>query len=328
MSRFQILSSWMMLHASVALFVACSSAGGPAPSFAMRNARVTDAIIARDLAYFDSLATAWRSGEGGERAAAYAMLAKNAYERNEAGALTQQLLNAAQRPAAMASLNRSRRPDLWRQLDSVSTRTLSAEQQITALQLEVALLRSQYEVLGAPSCEVWEKEAEQLAAQLRFIPPQRPTPPLIPAPAPDPVRATPKAPDALRAVPSRVHFALDRSTLAAASRQVLDALVDSLARYPEVSIVLEGHTDSRASDTYNEALSRRRAEAVRDYLLSKGIAASRLRIAALGESQLETSERDVRELARNRRVYFRLFAPDGREIPVLQQLDDLQLERR
>jgi outer membrane protein OmpA-like peptidoglycan-associated protein len=67
---------------------------------------------------------------------------------------------------------------------------------------------------------------------------------------------------------------------------------------------------------------------VRDYLTTKGIASSRLRIDALGETQLDTKEGSVVELARNRRVTLRYFAPDGQEIPALQQLDDLQLERR
>lgn len=328
MYRLKTLPLRLVLTAMTVHVVGCSSAGRPVPSFAMRDARLTDAVIARDIAHFDSLAVAWRSETDGNRASSYAMLARNAYERNETGLLIQKLLNGAHQTAAAASLDRSRRPDLWQYLDSMATKPLLAEQRVTAVKLEIALLRAQYEVLGAPSCAVWEKEAEQLAAQLRFIPPERPTPPVIPAPEPEPVPVEPKAPSELRAVPSRVHFALDKSVLAVASRHVLDALVDSLARYPDVTIVLEGHTDSRASIGYNEALSRRRAVAVRDYLLQKGISESRLRIEALGESRLDTGERDVRELARNRRVSLRYFAPDGREIPALLRLDDLQLERR
>jgi outer membrane protein OmpA-like peptidoglycan-associated protein len=125
-----------------------------------------------------------------------------------------------------------------------------------------------------------------------------------------------------------VHFALDRHDLAPASRNVLAALVDSLRYFPTVQIVLEGHTDLRASVEYNLALSRRRTLSVKSYLELLGIDPSRIRIVAQGKSQLRTTGTDPLAHARNRRVQLRYFTPDGRELEATQLLDDLQLESR
>ncbi len=151
----------------------------------------------------------------------------------------------------------------------------------------------------------------------------RPRPAAVP-PAPQPA---PRAPETLSGVPSRVHFALNRHDLAPRTQQVLDALVKAVAAFPEVTIVLEGNTDQRGSVEYNQALSKRRAESVRSFLLSRGIADARISIRVLGKSNLESADNSVVQLARNRRVMIRYFAPDGREIPAVSQVDDLQLEK-
>jgi len=62
----------------------------------------------------------------------------------------------------------------------------------------------------------------------------------------------------------------------AASVQILDEAVDTLKRYPNVRVEVDGHTDSVGSDAYNQKLSERRAKGVYDYLTSHGIDASRL----------------------------------------------------
>jgi outer membrane protein OmpA-like peptidoglycan-associated protein len=285
-----------------------------------RSGRTSDEVIAADLARFDSLA-AQRVG----RAGIYVQLAREAYEKNEAGPLSEQLLAAS----GGAAVVRSGRAPLWALLDSVYARpTVTDDQRQEALGFEAALLRAQHPILGAPSCAEWEQRAEAMAVALRVVPPAPQPPPRAVEKALPPPVMSPLPPAELRGVPSRVHFALDRSELSPRSRQVLDALVDSLGVFPMVNVALEGHTDRRASVAYNDALSRRRAVAVQQYLIRRGVSASRITIAARGKAQLEREATGVVDHARNRRVMFRFLGADGKEIPATEQLDDLQLERK
>ena len=338
-----ILAPRHVVAATLALScAACTPAAQPGARFTPLAARTSDAVITKDLARFDSAASALapRASDAPAarlaraRAASYVSLARDAYERNDDGTLTALLLAQSQAPAAGA-LAHARRPDLWALLDSAAAvPSIAAQHAPQLVALETALLRAQYEVLGAPRCNEWEATAVTLAADIRRIPPP---PPPAPAPAPAPPTPAPApaaapaprvAPKELHGVPSRVHFALDKSELAPASRRVLDALLDSLTAFPTVRVVLEGNTDQRGSVEYNAALSRRRALSVQGYLVSKGLDAGRISIKALGKSQLETTEMEVTSLARNRRVLVRYFAPDGREIPAVSQLDDLQVEKK
>jgi outer membrane protein OmpA-like peptidoglycan-associated protein len=67
----------------------------------------------------------------------------------------------------------------------------------------------------------------------------------------------------------------------------LENIVDVLRKHPTMVIKIESHTDSRGSDRYNMKLSDRRAKSTRDYLLSRGIAPSRIESAiGYGETQL------------------------------------------
>ena len=62
----------------------------------------------------------------------------------------------------------------------------------------------------------------------------------------------------------------------AESVQILDEAVDTLKRYPNVRVEVDGHTDSMGTDAYNQKLSERRAKGVYDYLIAHGVDASRL----------------------------------------------------
>jgi outer membrane protein OmpA-like peptidoglycan-associated protein len=296
-------------------------------SFTPRAQRLSDEVIAQDEARFDSLMTAAR---GNPRREAYVSLAREAYERNDDGTLSALLLAAA-RDSVKA--DRTRAPQLWALVDSArGERSARA----TMVDLETALIRAQYPLLGAPTCDAWAARAATIAQTLRqslrsvpmvaVVPQPAPPPVVAPTPAPAPPPAANAAPRELRGIPSMVHFGLNLHNLSVDSRRVLDVLVDSLRSFPEVRIVLEGHTDPRASAAYNDALSRRRSTSVQSYLLGKGIAAPRIEIVAKGKSALQTEQTDVRSMAVNRRVQLRYFAPDGREIQALQLLDDLQLE--
>lgn len=83
-----------------------------------------------------------------------------------------------------------------------------------------------------------------------------------------------------------IFFDLDKATLRDASTAELNRLIKLMNDVPTLKIELGGHTDSQGSDSYNQALSEKRAKAVVDYLTAKGIAANRLESAGYGETQL------------------------------------------
>ncbi len=99
-----------------------------------------------------------------------------------------------------------------------------------------------------------------------------------------------------------VHFASDSSVLTSEARSMLDSALRKIRYSSGLQIDVVGHTDSRLSDSYNQALSERRARAVVDYLISRGIPASSLNARGMGERSPVASN-DTREgRARNRRV--------------------------
>ena len=138
-----------------------------------------------------------------------------------------------------------------------------------------------------------------------------------PPPEPEPIR--------LR-VPRNVHFALDQSNISPASAQILDQIAEAMTTYPSLVVELRGHTDPRASDAYNQALSERRALAARDYLVRQGIASERMRIIPLGESQRRTTGNTRLDYARDRRVEFEFSDTQGVEIIFEAVETDLQIE--
>jgi peptidoglycan-associated lipoprotein len=92
--------------------------------------------------------------------------------------------------------------------------------------------------------------------------------------------------DFLRSVPSdRVFFDTDQFTLSPEARATLDAQAEYLQRFPAVSVTIEGHADERGTREYNLALGDRRANSVRNYLESRGIAASRMTTISWGKER-------------------------------------------
>jgi OOP family OmpA-OmpF porin len=109
-------------------------------------------------------------------------------------------------------------------------------------------------------------------------------------------------PDKKKLILEGVNFEFDRARLLRESDVVLDRVAASLKDWPEIRVEVGGHTDSKGSDEYNRDLSERRAHAVRDYLMSKGIRASRLEAKGYGESDPIASNDTEAGRARNRRV--------------------------
>lgn len=103
-------------------------------------------------------------------------------------------------------------------------------------------------------------------------------------------------------IDSEVSFDFDSARIRPAFRRSLDKLADVLLKYNRTVVHVVGHTDSTGPADYNLELSRRRAEAVADYLASRGVPRSRLRTEGRGESEPRASNATAAGRQLNRRV--------------------------
>jgi len=99
-----------------------------------------------------------------------------------------------------------------------------------------------------------------------------------------------------------VLFEYDRADLRPGAQQRLFQLVNTLKEHPDRNVLIEGHTDSRGSESYNEELSLRRAQAVQDFLLRSGISPDRIVIRGYGEVYPVASNDTNAGRLQNRRV--------------------------
>jgi len=119
-------------------------------------------------------------------------------------------------------------------------------------------------------------------------------------------------PTSTRIVLRGVNFDFDKSAIRTDSRPVLDEATDVLRGNPGVRISVEGHTDSRGTDEYNEKLSVRRAEAIFRYLVNHGVAPERMEVAGYGESRPVADNATESGRAQNRRVELHVVnQPEG-----------------
>jgi peptidoglycan-associated lipoprotein len=100
-----------------------------------------------------------------------------------------------------------------------------------------------------------------------------------------------------------VHFDFDRFNLRPDALKILDDAVAKLQANPDQNVTIEGHCDSIGTVEYNLALGERRANSVRDYLTSRGIAASRLRTVSYGEERPIADNSTAAGRAQNRRAH-------------------------
>jgi len=100
-----------------------------------------------------------------------------------------------------------------------------------------------------------------------------------------------------------IHFDFDRFNLRPDALKILDEAVARLQANPSINVTIEGHCDSIGTQQYNLALGERRANSARDYLVSRGIAASRLRTVSYGEDRPIDTNETAAGRARNRRAH-------------------------
>ncbi len=105
-----------------------------------------------------------------------------------------------------------------------------------------------------------------------------------------------------------VNFETASARLTPGARQVLDSVVTALQGSPGLRVEIGGHTDDRGNDDYNRRLSGQRAEAVKSYLVTAGIAADRLTTKAYGKDAPIASNEDAAGRAQNRRVELKVVS--------------------
>ena len=170
-------------------------------------------------------------------------------------------------------------------------------------------------------------------------PPPPPPPPAqtSPAPAPPPVTAIPDSdgdgvPDNIDQCPNTPHgvavdkvgcplkssivlegvtFETNSAILTADSRPVLNEVADGLSKHPRLKVELQGYTDSTGSDKYNLALSAKRANSVRDYLISQNVKSDQLTAKGFGKADPVASNATPEGRAKNRRVVMKVLENPG-----------------
>jgi peptidoglycan-associated lipoprotein len=131
-----------------------------------------------------------------------------------------------------------------------------------------------------------------------------PAPPPVVAQTPAPVRPSiiPGSAEDFRVnVGDTVHFAYNEYNIEDADKAVLGRQAQWLAKYPAIRVTLEGHCDERGTREYNLALGARRANAVKEYLVSQGVSTGRLETVSYGKERPLCTESNEACWAQNRR---------------------------
>lgn len=124
----------------------------------------------------------------------------------------------------------------------------------------------------------------------------RQTQPAAAAPAPPP--------PATQAFSLPIQFDYNSANLQPDSLPLLNAVAAGIKQVPSAKLVIEGHTDAAGSDSYNQGLSKRRADAVKNYLVKQGTSAGAFQVVGMGEARPLEAADPYSE--KNRRVEFRL----------------------
>jgi OmpA-OmpF porin, OOP family len=126
-----------------------------------------------------------------------------------------------------------------------------------------------------------------------------------------------------------IHFEFNKAIIRTESHAILNDVAEVMNENPQLNILVEGHTDSIGSADYNQRLSERRAAAVKEYLVSRGVSGARLETSGKGElAPIATNDTAVGR-AINRRVEFLIVNPEvlrGKRIEKQNYIDDIAPE--
>lgn len=129
--------------------------------------------------------------------------------------------------------------------------------------------------------------------------PPAPAPVVQPAPPPPP---PPPPPEPIRFDLEGVHFDSDRAVLKSSAQGILDHAASVIVQHPDKTFRVGGHTDSQASEAYNQGLSERRVASVIDYLVGRGVSRGQLVGVGYGEALPVADNTTAAGRAMNRRV--------------------------
>jgi OmpA-OmpF porin, OOP family len=149
-----------------------------------------------------------------------------------------------------------------------------------------------------------------------------PPPPPAPAPPPAPVAKCPGTPAGVAVdqdgcpiktdvILEGVNFETNSAVLTGSSKPILDEVAKGLKVHHRLKVELQGHTDSTGSAAYNMGLSQRRADSVRDYLISQGVPGEQLTARGYGKTEPVESNATADGRAKNRRVVMHVLDNPG-----------------
>ena len=111
-----------------------------------------------------------------------------------------------------------------------------------------------------------------------------------------------QAQEELVRIGDRVFFAVDKSSLDPTARATVESQAAFFSANPSIAVMIEGHADERGTREYNLALGDRRANAVRDYMVTLGIDPARIQTISYGEERPDAAGSNETAWARNRRA--------------------------
>ncbi len=146
-----------------------------------------------------------------------------------------------------------------------------------------------YEVYMACHTQEAIDMAQEAIGKIKALCPAKPVAEMKPEPKPEPVPSPPPPPPPAARVIDRltihVNFDFDKSNIRKADEAKLRKAIDFVRKYPDAKVELDGYTDSKGTEQYNQKLSERRAEAVRQYLIKEGaVNEARISVKGYGES--------------------------------------------
>lgn len=125
---------------------------------------------------------------------------------------------------------------------------------------------------------------------------------------------------------SGILFGFDSHELTPQARENIRNMAETLKKYPDTNIIVEGHTDDVGKENYNQRLSERRASAVADYAVGLGVDRNRIETRGFGEEQPIATNDSEANRAENRRVEVAIFASE--ELVEKAEEGELQTPRR